>query len=415
MYFREYASIDNRYCKAQAVPADAEWVVTEKVHGTNTGIYVDAGGAVKVARRTGFAEIPSKHYRADVVVEELSDALRSAARAVIAKYGCRAPTDFAIFYGELYGAIYPETECKAGLMPVQRGVYYSNQVHFSCFDIVVVRPSERREVSEGQLLATLWHASRKVLVLFDKSRESADARRSLEEHFAKIAEEVSGGSASLAPTRDYIRKVLDGHASNVMRDMPGCPRVELSPQETLLSQTERCQTCAQHRVPFAEILFRGAREAAVAFSKAVRAAPTTIAEKHGMLGPYSEREGNVVRTDMPIRVGERAALVVTKDKNPKFSEVARSKHEKSSEDLKMEAPRFVTQNRLDNVISKVALDTAPEALAQFLAKDALSEMQKRGQFVQVFAEQSDLASEELKRVLVAHSASLVERYMGKAS
>eukprot|EP00929_Paragymnodinium_shiwhaense_P120766 TRINITY_DN92809_c0_g1_i1.p1 TRINITY_DN92809_c0_g1~~TRINITY_DN92809_c0_g1_i1.p1 ORF type:complete len:491 (-),score=49.59 TRINITY_DN92809_c0_g1_i1:175-1581(-) len=411
MYFREYASIDNsKHCGGQAIPADADWVVTEKVHGTNTGIYVDANGSVKVARRTGFADLPEKHYRADVVVEKLSASFRCAALEVLAKHGCGAPTDFVIFYGELYGAVYPGLECKAGLLPVQRGVYYSNDVHFICFDIVVVRPSEKRETGDADAVVKLWREARKNLVLFDKNRESVEARSNLETHCAKIDEEVSAGLAKMAPTADYIRDVLAGRSGHVIRDMPPCPNVVLSPHETMLSQTDRCETCARHGVPFSRILFKGTKHAAMEFSKATRTAPTAIAKQHGMLEPYTEREGNVVRTDMPIHVGERATLVVMKDKNPKFNEVAHSKHVKHSDDLKMEAPRFITRNRLDNVVSKVEIGTTAKMLAELLSEDALSDMMKKEQFAQVFAEQSEVDATAVKTILDAHSIKLVAGY-----
>lgn len=411
MYFREYASIDNaKHCRGQGIPANAEWVVTEKVHGTNTGVYVDAGGSVKIARRTGFAEAPEKHYRADLVVERLHEAFKSAAQEVLAKYGCAAPTDFVIFYGELYGAIYPGMECKSGLMPVQRGVYYSNDVHFRCFDIVVVRPSEKCETTDAHVLVKAWQESRKQLVLFSKNRENLEARSNLEAHCSKIREEVSAGAVNLTPTLDYIHNILDGQIGNVIRDMPPCPNVVLCPHETMLGQTERCEICARHHVPFSEILFKGVKDAAMQFSKATRCMPTTIAELHGMCEPYTEREGNVVRTDVPIHVGERATLVVMKDKNPKFNEVAHSKHTKGSDDLKMEAPRFITRNRLDNVISKVEMGTKATVLAQLLSEDALSDMTKKDQFIQAFSEQSEADSEEVRKILAAHSITLVAGY-----
>jgi len=358
----------------------------------------------------GFAEVPEKHYRADIILERFHEAFTSAAKEVLAKYGCDAPTDFVIFYGELYGAIYPGMDCKSGLMPVQRGVYYSNDVHFKCFDIVVVRPSEKREVTDGHMLVNLWQESKKHVVLFSKNVESLEGRGNLEACFAKIGEEVSAGATNLTPTRDYIRKVLDGQSGNVMRDMPPCPDVVLAPHETMLGQTERSEICARHHVPYSEILFKGARDDAMAFSKATRCLPTTIAQQHGMSEPYTEREGNVVRTDLPIHVGERATLVVMKDKNPKFGEIARTKHSKGADDLKMEAPRFITRNRLDNVISKVELGTAAVALAQLLSKDALSDMTRKQQFVEAFSEQSEEGSDELQKILLTHSIALVACY-----
>jgi len=99
-----------------------------------------------------------------------------------------------------------------------------------------------------------------------------------------------------------------------------------------------------------------------------------------------------------------------KDKNPKFNEVAHSKHTKGSDDLMMEAPRFVTQNRLDNVISKVEIGATAATLTQLLSEDALSDMQKKEQFMHAFAEQTESDLQEVKKTLTLHSATLVSRY-----
>merc|ERR1712176_1363372 len=99
-----------------------------------------------------------------------------------------------------------------------------------------------------------------------------------------------------------------------------------------------------------------------------------------------------------------------KDKSPKFSEVAHSKHSKGSDDLKMEAPRFITRNRLDNVVSKVEIGTSATVLVRLLAEDALSDMAKKDQFVQAFSELSEADSQEVWQILAAHSIRLVAGY-----
>merc|ERR1712043_63078 len=81
-----------------------------------------------------------------------------------------------------------------------------------------------------------------------------------------------------------------------------------------------------------------------------------------------------------------------------------------SNDLKMEAPRFVTRNRLDNVISKVAVGSAATVLAQLLSEDAMSEMTRKEKFAQAFAEQSEADSVEVRKILLAHSIALVVGY-----
>merc|ERR1712008_355737 len=111
-------------------------------------------------------------------------------------------------------------------------------------------------------------------------------------------------------------------------------------------------------------------------------------------------------TDVPIYVGPRASLVVMKDKSPKFGEVAHSKHNKGSDDLKMEGPRFVTRNRLDNVVSKVEIGTPAVLLAQMLSEDALLDMKRKDQFVHAFTQQSDAGMKEVRNILEYHCIAL---------
>merc|ERR1712012_1316493 len=99
-----------------------------------------------------------------------------------------------------------------------------------------------------------------------------------------------------------------------------------------------------------------------------------------------------------------------KDKSPKFNEVAYSKHNTGSDDLKMEAPRFVTRNRLDNVVSKVEIGAPATLLSQMLSEDALSDMKRKDQFAQAFAQQSDVGIEELQNILDSHCMALVVEF-----
>ena len=67
--FKKYSSIENHFYKdyldqvREQVPADVQWVVQEKVHGTNTSFLCD-GNDVKFAKRTSILEDDEKAYRA---------------------------------------------------------------------------------------------------------------------------------------------------------------------------------------------------------------------------------------------------------------------------------------------------------------------------------------------------------------
>ena len=65
--FKKYSSIENHFYKdfldqvREQVPADMQWVVQEKVHGTNTSFLYD-GNDVKFAKRTSILGDDEKCY-----------------------------------------------------------------------------------------------------------------------------------------------------------------------------------------------------------------------------------------------------------------------------------------------------------------------------------------------------------------
>ena len=65
--FKKYSSIENHFYKdyldhvREQVPADMQWVVQEKVHGTNTSFLCD-GNDVKFAKRTSILGDDEKFY-----------------------------------------------------------------------------------------------------------------------------------------------------------------------------------------------------------------------------------------------------------------------------------------------------------------------------------------------------------------
>ena len=76
--FKKYSSIENHFYKdyldqvREQVPADMQWVVQEKVHGTNTSFLCD-GNDVKFAKRTSILEDDEKFYDYQEILEEYRD------------------------------------------------------------------------------------------------------------------------------------------------------------------------------------------------------------------------------------------------------------------------------------------------------------------------------------------------------
>ncbi|MBQ8810224.1 MAG: hypothetical protein IJZ69_07810, partial [Bacteroidales bacterium] len=76
--FKKYSSIENLFYKdyldqvREQVPAGMQWVVQEKVHGTNTSFLCD-GNDVKFAKRTSILEDDEKFYDYQELVDEYKE------------------------------------------------------------------------------------------------------------------------------------------------------------------------------------------------------------------------------------------------------------------------------------------------------------------------------------------------------
>jgi Rnl2 family RNA ligase len=178
MDFIKYPSIDTttkpRYSKN---PAD-KWIVTEKVHGANFGIYLDLTnigkeGWIKMAKRTGFLTDSDKlQFPCDDWLLANLDNLEQTAMNTLAHVGTDSiqPGTYIVIFGEFYGGWYPTNpsewrgskslpnELKAYAAthdgtrprPIQWDIYYSNTYEFVCFDMLVIDPGSRPVRADGQ-------------------------------------------------------------------------------------------------------------------------------------------------------------------------------------------------------------------------------------------------------------------------
>jgi len=155
MRFSKYPSITNSYSKRfieqiyQCGKASGLWVANEKIYGANCSLWTD-GNDVKVGKRSGILPHGSEgsFYRSDIVLAsfqeralQVFDDIRKADHTV---------SHIAI-QGEIYGGMYdhPDVERKDNVPRVQKGVSYSPNIEFACFDIKVFRGTSDEE---GELL-----------------------------------------------------------------------------------------------------------------------------------------------------------------------------------------------------------------------------------------------------------------------
>lgn len=139
--FKKYSSIENHFYKdyldqvRDQVPADMQWVVQEKVHGTNTSFLCD-GTDVKFAKRTSILGDDEKFYDYQEILEEYRDKVLSLYRRVCQHH--EGVESISVF-GELCGGAYPHPGVQriGRLTLIQKGVFYTPGHEFYGFDIYV--------------------------------------------------------------------------------------------------------------------------------------------------------------------------------------------------------------------------------------------------------------------------------------
>lgn len=137
MEFKKYNEIENTYrqktidliCEQNL--NDGEWEVSNKIHGANFSFWYD-GDNFKLAKRSGFIGEGENFYNCNSIKGNLLETAKRVWRECQNKFG--QISQIAV-YGELFGGSYPNTKSKT--KAVQKGVYYSPELEFFAFDILV--------------------------------------------------------------------------------------------------------------------------------------------------------------------------------------------------------------------------------------------------------------------------------------
>ncbi len=143
MEHKKYESISGAWNKkftdyleaTSFVRHDVEWVLTEKIHGSNFSFYMSQDEE-KCGKRNGFLKEGENFFqsnrmreREEYKVRELWDFLAQ---------GDNGLTEI-IVYGELCGGNYPHPDIQRPktVKAIQKGVYYAPDIEFVVFDIIV--------------------------------------------------------------------------------------------------------------------------------------------------------------------------------------------------------------------------------------------------------------------------------------
>jgi len=140
MQFRKYSTIENTYLtsfldKIKTEGYDQmEYVVQEKVHGSNVCIITD-GKVIQFAKRTEIIEDEASFFRINQLREKYSDKIFSLYRSLKQEFEINSLSIF----GEYFGGYYPHINVKKDPLAktVQKGVYYLPNNEFYAFDILL--------------------------------------------------------------------------------------------------------------------------------------------------------------------------------------------------------------------------------------------------------------------------------------
>jgi Rnl2 family RNA ligase len=138
MKFQKYSSIENHYrtefierIRMEGMDG-GKWIATEKIHGANFSIWVNATNT-KIAKRSGLMPDATSFFNVSNIVHELKERARNMYR------GLHPRPKVLVIYGELFGGCYPHP--KVGQNPnykkVQQGVWYSPDLQFAVYDIKI--------------------------------------------------------------------------------------------------------------------------------------------------------------------------------------------------------------------------------------------------------------------------------------
>ncbi len=113
---------------------EKKWIVLEKVHGANFSfIYENKTDKISCGKRTGIIQPGEHFYCYETILDETIPKIKIIIDEIKA---LNKLFDNVIVYGELFGGIYPEIKTKN--KPIQKGVFYSPNINFYAFDILII-------------------------------------------------------------------------------------------------------------------------------------------------------------------------------------------------------------------------------------------------------------------------------------
>ncbi len=138
MNFIKYNSIENltnkllsEFKESKLYNPLEQWIILEKVHGSNISIIGNGKDDIEVAKRTAILKPDENFYNFQKILEKYD--FRSLISKVL---DLNIPNyDTVAIHGELCGGFYPGMPAIPGVKMIQKEIKYSNDTEFIVFDI----------------------------------------------------------------------------------------------------------------------------------------------------------------------------------------------------------------------------------------------------------------------------------------
>ena len=153
--FKKYSSIENSFSRefmeriTAEMPLDLQYVIQEKVHGTNTSFLCN-GKDVKFAKRTSILAENEQFYDYPELLARYKDRVLKLFDNIKVKYP--NVSQISVF-GEMFGGLYPHdgVNAKRNVSLIQKGVCYTPEHEFYGFDIYLLEGENSRFLSVDEV------------------------------------------------------------------------------------------------------------------------------------------------------------------------------------------------------------------------------------------------------------------------
>lgn len=338
--FLKYPSIESgdnsKYVrKMKEIYDKTKFIATEKIHGANFQFIVSKGDngelIIKCGKRTSILEEDENFYGWQTVRDKYTESLKILFEQLVNEN----PTDnikgFRLF-GEIFGGKYPGIKAN-GFKPVQQGIYYFNQVDFMGFDLFIVCNNPDSEIQN--LTETM-----------NKIKVESEADTKAETEFKTVT------NMSCTATHKLF---------------------------------ENCSANEKFILKLVPIIMEGEFNTVYDFCKQNREFQTIIPKLYGLEDlPDNYAEGYVMRADVKTTLTDQSRYCIVKIKNKKFDEIIAVKQKVNESNNASEKvifhqdsiKNYLTQNRLDNVVSKIGPSSPKMRIIGSFIADAKEDYEK---------------------------------------